>query len=186
LENQMPKKTRRFSIAKEPSTIAAPSVAEPEIEVWDDPEWGPALSALQGWKKGPEDTGPKYIGKSDPGPIAQLLQSGKAVPQAVAKELGLWFDPPWGNKGPRLTAILPKRYYPGTSSIKSLIDIRRKVEQAKQNSKLEGAVNQVTTEMHLSRSHVMKAWALSDQEIVRRTSKFNPDPFLSPREPEQS
>jgi hypothetical protein len=129
----------------------------PEVEVWDDPEWAPALSGLQGWQKGP-----RYTGKSDPAPLAKLLRSGKPVPEAVAKELGSWLDPPWGKKGPRLVAILPKRYYPGTDSIKSLIAAKGKIEEAlKTSGKLEAAVE-------------------------RRTSTFNPDPFLSPREPQRS
>ena len=174
----MPKKrtTPRSSIAKEPrTTTAAPSLSEPEIEIWEDPEWEPALGALQGWKQGPQ-----YTGRSDPKPLAKLLRSGKPVPEAVAKELGLWLDPPWGNKGPRLTAILPKRQYPGTNSIKSLIAIKRKIEEAlKANGKVEAAVQKVMTETGKSRSYVMKAWMLSEEEIVVKTSEFNPDPFLS-------
>jgi len=156
------------------------SSTESDIEIWDDVEWAPALAALQGWQPGLQ-----YTGKSDPGPLARLLQSGKPVPEAVAKQLGLWLDPPWGTKGPRLAVIVPKRYYPGTSSIKSEISVRKKIEQLLQaEDKVEAAVQQVMIETGRSRSYVMKAWALSDREIVRRTSEFNPDPFLSPRERE--
>jgi hypothetical protein len=63
------------------------------------------------------------------------------VPEEVAKQIGLWLDPPWGNKGPRLTANLPKKYYPGTNSIKALIATKRKIEEAlKLNGKVEAAV----------------------------------------------
>jgi hypothetical protein len=179
LEEQMAKSglTQRSSLAEESACKAAP-----EVEVSDDPEWAPALDALQGWKKGP-----KYTGKSNPAPIAILLRSGKPVPEAVAKELGLWLDPPWGKRGPRIVAVLPKRHYPGTDGIKSLIATKRKVEEAlKTKGKLEAAVQEVMTDTRRSRSYVMGAWALSDRKIVLLTSKFNPDPLLSPREPEES
>ena len=155
----------------------------PEVEVWDDPEWAPALSALQGWQKGP-----RYTGKSDPAPLATLLRSGKPVPEAVAKELGSWLDPPWGKKGPRLVVILPKRYCPGTDSIKSLILLRGSVREAlsRSNGNVKAAVYDVMRSTGLSRSQIMKAHMLTDQEIVVRTSKFNPDPFVSPREPGRS
>ena len=100
------------------------------------------------------------------------------MPEAVAKQIGLWLDPPWGNKGPRLTAILPKKYYPRTNSIKALIATKRKIEEAlKLNGKVEAAVQKVMTETGLSRSYVMKARMLSEKDIVIQTSKFNPDPF---------
>ena len=173
----------RSSMAREPSTTAAADLTQIEIEIWEDPDWGPALDALHGWQPGLQ-----YTGKSDPAPLARLLRSGKPVPEAVAEQLGLWLDPPWGNKGPRLAVTLPKKYYPGTSSIKSEISVRKKVEKAllQAKGKVEAAVQQVMIETGRSRSYVMKAWALSDREIVLRTSKFNPDPCLSPREQEQS
>jgi hypothetical protein len=99
--------------------------ATSEVEVWDHPEWAPALDALEGWKEGRGHTG-----QSDTAPIAKLLRSGKPVPEAVARHLGLWLDPPWGRKGPRLVAVLPKRYYPGTKAVKDLISTKRKVEEA--------------------------------------------------------
>ena len=159
-------KASRSSVTKEPT--AALILSEPEIEIWKDPEWEPALSALEGWKEGPE-----YIGRSDPKPLAKLLCSGKPVPEEVAKQIGLWLDPPWGNKGPRLTANLPKKYYPGTNSIKALIATKRKIEEAlKLNGKVEAAVQQVMTETGLSRSYVWKARKLREKKIVIQTSKF--------------
>jgi hypothetical protein len=155
-----------------------PSAADlADLEMWDDPEWSPALDALHGWK------GDRYTGKSDPAPLAKLLCSGKAVPEAVARSLGLWLDPPWGRKGPSLTAILPARYYPGNSSIKSLIAVRSKVKEelAKFDGNVEAAVHEVIRKTGLSRSQVMKAHSLGNRKIALTTSKFNPDIFLSPR-----
>jgi hypothetical protein len=166
--------TRRSSVAEESASKTAL-----DVEVGDDPEWAPALDALRGWEEGP-----KYTGKSNPGPIAKLLQSGKPVPGAVAKAIGSLLDPPWGKKGPRLMAILPKRYYPGTDSIELLIATKRKLEEAlKASGKLESAVAQVMKDTGRSRSYVFDAWRLTHQEIVLRTITFDPNLFLSPREP---
>lgn len=172
-------------LGDEPGASAPESLAhtaELDVEVWDDPEWGPALGALEGY-----DPGPKFTGRSNPVPLAKLLISGKPVPEAVAKELGFWLNPPWGKKGPHIVAILPKRYYPGTDRIKSLITLKRKVETAlEKTGKLESAVAEVMQETGLSRSYVMEAHQLTKEEIIIRTSKFNPDPFLSPREEQSS
>jgi hypothetical protein len=152
----------------------------PDIEIWQDPEWEPALSALHGWVADVKFPGFKFTGKSDPKPLAKLLISGKAVPQPVARALALWLDPPWGKKGPRLTATLPKRYYPGTESLKAQIALKKRVEEARLRAKgkLESAVKEVMTETGYSRSYVMKAWQLNIREIVIGSSKFNPDPFV--------
>ena len=156
-----------------------------DIEIWDDPEWEPALSALQGWVTDVKFPGFKFTGKSDPKPLAKLLRT---VPAAVAESLGLWLDPPWGTKGPRLTATLPARYYPGNGSIKSLIGLRNKLRETlpKFDMNVEAAVHQVMSETGVSRSQVMKAHTLSDREIVLRTSKFDRQMYSSPREPEDS
>jgi hypothetical protein len=53
---------------------------ETDVEWWIDPEWGPALDALEGWADG-------YTGKSDPKPLAALLCSGTPVPAEVAWRL---------------------------------------------------------------------------------------------------
>jgi len=159
-----------------------------DIEIWDDPELEPALSALHGWVADVESPGFKFTGESDPKPLAKLLRSGKTVPGPIAESLGLWLDPPWGTKGPRLTATLPARYYPGNASIKSLIDVRDKLRETlpKFDMNVEAAVHQVMRETGLSRSQVMKAHTLSDREIVLKTSKFSPQMYSSPREPEDS
>ena len=70
---------------------------EPEVEVWDDPDWGPALDELEGW------SGRTYTGQSDPKSLAKLLCSGKPVPEQVAWRFGVLLDPPWGKKGKVLT-----------------------------------------------------------------------------------
>jgi hypothetical protein len=158
--------------------LASDEIAD--IEIWHDPEWRPALEALQGWVPDGKFPGFKFTGKSDLKPLAKLLISGKAVPQPVARALGIWLDPPWGKKGPRLTATLPRRYYLGTESLKAQIALKRKVEEAlvRANGKVESAVKDVMTETGYSRSHVMKAWQLNIREIVIRSSKCNPDPFF--------
>jgi hypothetical protein len=162
---------------------AISAVAEIADLVWQDSEWEPALNALQGW-----ESGLKYTAKSNPTPLAKLLISGKPVPAAVAMELGCWLDPPWGKKGPRLAAVLPKRYYPGTSTIKTLIEIKGMVKKAllTLNNNVEAAVHQVMLETGLSRSQVMKAHTLSKRQIVLETSRFNPHSYLSPRESGES
>jgi hypothetical protein len=152
------------------------------VDVWHDIDWEPALHSLQGWQPGVG-----YTGKSDPRPLAKLLRSGKPVPGPVAEELGLWLDPPWGKKGPQITATLPKKYYPGHQSTKDWIAIKKYVKTLKgANRKLESAVQEVMSQTGRSRSYVMNAWRLGPREIVLRTSKFHPLLHSSPREPQQS
>jgi hypothetical protein len=81
---------KKIRTKKKPPT---PEPHEPEVEVWDDLEWGPALHALEGWT---EDGA--YTGDSDPKPLAKLLCSGKPVPEQVAWRLGVLLDPPWGKR----------------------------------------------------------------------------------------
>jgi hypothetical protein len=99
------------------SSLPEASSSEPNVEVWTDLEWEPAFHALQGWA---EDG--KYTGKPDPKPLAKLLRSGKPVPEAVAVQLGVWLDPPWGHNGPRLTPSIPRRYsgYADLQTIKAM------------------------------------------------------------------
>jgi hypothetical protein len=154
--------------------------AELDFKIWEDAEWEPALSALEGY-----GTDSEFLGKSDPRPLAKLLLSGKPVPEAVAKQLGLWLNPPWGNKGPRLVAHFPNRHYPAAKGLKERINTKRKVEEAQEEAgKLESAVAQVQQQTGYSRSYIMNARRLTIQEIVLQSSKFAPDRFLSPREPE--
>jgi len=161
------------------------SSSGPNVEVWTDLEWEPALHALQGWA---EDG--KYTGKPDPKPLAKLLRSGKPVPEAVAVQLGVWLDPPWGNNGPRLTPSIPTRYsgYAYLQTIKAMIAAKREIEKAlpRANGKLEAAIEEVAERGGRSRSYLMKAWKLDQKAIVLKMSKFNPQPFLSPREADKS
>ena len=150
---------------------------ELNFEIWEDAEWGPALHALEGY--GPDS---KFLGRSDPKPLAKLLGSGKPVPEAVAKQLGWWLDPPWGKKGPRLVVDLPSRYYPAVRGLSERIKIKQKIEGAlEEKGKLESAVAQVQQETGYSRAYIMNAWRLTIQDVVTLSSKFAPDPFLSPR-----
>lgn len=154
------------------------------VEVWTDDEWEPALRALESWKPGGE-----FTGKPDPTPLAKLLRSGKPVPEAVAVGLGVLLDPEWGNKGPKLTMSIPTRYsgYGDWQTIKAMIVARRELEIALQQSgKLEFAIEYMREKTGRSRSWLMKVWALDAGEIVRRTSKYNPQPFLSSRESDKS
>ena len=77
---------------------------EPDVKIWDDPVWKPALDAIEGYQNGID------TGKADLKPLAKLLRSGKPVPQVVAVELGVLLDPPWRKKGPRLVLLESKRY----------------------------------------------------------------------------
>jgi hypothetical protein len=144
---------------------------EPGVEVWDDPEWRPALDALEGWWDG------KFTGKPDPRPLAKLLHSGKPVPQEVAARLGDFLDPEWGKKGPSLTMLIPTRYS-GDSDLRKLTEMiaaKREIERALEwSGKLESAIARVKEKTGRSRSYLMKAWKLDPLEIVRLTSKFNP------------
>jgi hypothetical protein len=153
---------------------------ESNFEIWEDLEWEPALSALAGY-----GTDSEYLGTPDPRPLARLLCSGKPVPEAVAKQLGWWLDPPWGNKGPRLLVHLPNRYYPAAKGLKERLQTKRMVEEAlERGCKLESAVAEVQQKTGRSRSYVMNALRLTIREVVILSSKFTPDPFLSPREPD--
>ena len=87
--------------------------AELKFEIWEDAEWEPALRALEGY-----GTDLEVLGKADLKVLAKLLRSGKPVPEAVAKQLGWWLDPPWRNKGPSLTVYLPKEVLPNCKRAK--------------------------------------------------------------------
>ena len=157
--------------------------SEPGVEIWNDPEWRPALDALEGWQPGGE-----FTGKPDPRPLAQLLRSGKPVPEAVAVRLGTFLNPEWGKKGPKLTMSIPTRYsgYGDLQTIKAMIAAQREIKEAlERNEKLEFAIADVQKKTGRSRSYLMKAWTLDTLEIVRKSSKFAPQPFLSSREPDE-
>jgi hypothetical protein len=160
-------------ISEEPSANASEAnPSEPNIVVWSDPEWGPALDALEGWQ--PDG---KYAGKPDPRPLAKLLRSGKPVPEVVATRLGVLLDPPWGNKGPRLFPSVSKRYtgQADLQTIKAMMSAKREIEKELQSSgKLEAAIEEVVKRLDRSRSYLMKAWTLEIKTIVRKMSRFNP------------
>ena len=105
-------------------------------------------------------------------------------------QLGVWLDPPWGNNGPRLTPSIPKRYsgYADLQTIKAMIAAKREIEKAlpRANGKLEAAIEEVAESGGRSRSYLMKAWKLDPKAMVLKMSKFNPQPFLSPREADKS
>jgi hypothetical protein len=172
---------------KSPSSTILPDVdlTAADIEVWRDPEWEPALHALEGWQRDG-----KFNGNSDPKPLAKLLRSGKPVPEAVAVALGVLLDPPWGKKGPNLTASIPRRYSPfaNLQTVKKMIDARREIEEALQRSggKLDAAIAEVQEKSGRSRSYLMKAWKFDMPKAIVMTSKFNPQPFLSPRDSKES
>ena len=121
---------------------------EPEVEVWDDPDWGPALGALEGC------SGRTYTGESDPKPLAKLLCSGKPVPEQVAWRLGVLLDPPF---------------------LREMIDLKKKIEMAlKPNIKLEAAIAEVMKESGKSRSYVMKAWTFTVKKGIPLLAKYSP------------
>jgi hypothetical protein len=160
---------------KKPRKKKIPSKAKskvPDIKIWDDPEWRPALDALEGWPQGGG-----YTGKSDPKPLAKLLRSGKRVPEPVAWRLGILLDPPWGKKGKVLTLLSNKRYNGQTEfkHIKEMIDLKKKIEVAKKsNGKLEAAIAEVRRKTGKSRSHLLKAWKFTWEDCVPLLDKYNP------------
>lgn len=167
-----------------PTNALDANTSQLNIEVCSDPEWEPALDALEGWR-----SNGKYAGKSDPRPLAKLLRSGKPVPEAVAIQLGVLLDPPWGNKGPKLIPSDSKRYSGRAvlQTIKVMMSAKQEIEKELQRSgKLEAAIVEVADRLGRSRSYLMKAWKLDIKTIVLRTSKFNPQPFLSPHESDKS
>jgi hypothetical protein len=163
--------------SEEPSANALEAnPSEPNIVVWSDPEWEPALHALE-------------AEKPDPRPLAKLLCSGKPVPEAVATRLGELLDPPWGNKGPRLIPSVSKRYsgQANLQPIKTMMSVKHEIEKELQRfGKLEAAIEKVGKRRGLSRSYLMKAWKLDMKTIVLRMSRLNPQPFLSPHESDKS
>jgi hypothetical protein len=162
------------------SSSSEANSSELDVGVWNDPEWRPALDALEGWQ--PDG---KFIGKPDPRPLAKLLRSGKPVPEAVAVRLGIFLDPEWGKKGPSLTMSIPKRYsgHGDLRRLKEMIAAKQEIKKARERTgKLEAAIAEVKEKTGLSRSYLMRAWKLDTLKIVRMTSKFNPQPSLSPRE----
>jgi hypothetical protein len=163
--------------SEEPSANALEAnPSEPNIVVWSDPEWQPALDALEGRKP-------------DPRPLAKLLCSGKPVPEVVAARLGVLLDPPWGNKGPRLILSVSKRYsgQADLQTIKAMMSAKREIEKELQSSgKLEAAIEEVAKRLGRSRSYLMEAWTLDTKTVVRKMSRFNPQPFLSPHESDKS
>ncbi len=164
------------------SASSEASSSEPDVEVWDDPEWRPALDALEGWSDG------KFTGKPDPKPLAQLLRS-RPIPEAVAVRLGVLLDPEWGDKGPKLTMSIPPRWsgYGDLQRIKRMLEAKRDIEKELQRGgKLEAAIEEVKTKANRSRSYLMKAWTSEFQDNVEIMSRYNPQSFLSPREPGES
>jgi hypothetical protein len=172
---------------KKPRKKKSPSKTKskvPDVEVWDDPEWRPALDALEGW---PQGCG--YTGKSDPKPLAKLLCSGKAIPGPVAWRLGILLDPPWGRKGKALTLSFNKRYTGQTElkRIKEMIDLKKKIEVAKKaNGKLEAAIEEVKRKTGKSRSHLLKAWKFTLEDGLPLLARYNPQMPQSPRDPGKS
>jgi hypothetical protein len=145
-------------------------------EVWADPEWRPALDALQGW---PQSGG--YTGKSDPKPLAKLLRSGKPVPVEVSSQLANLLDPPWGKKGNVLTLLFKRRYNGQVElkHIKEMLDLKKKIEVAKKsNGKLEAAIAEVRRQTGKSRGHLMKAWKFKWEDSIPLLEKYNPKKFV--------
>jgi hypothetical protein len=157
---------------------------DPDVEVWDDPVWRPALDALEGWQ--PDG---QYTGRPDPAPLARLLRSGIPVPEAVSKRLGEFLYPPWGEKGPHLILKLPKKYSgdKNVRFIKEMLSLKKEIEnELGDPPNVEAAVAVVAKRTGRSRSHLMKAWTWNLQKTIQKTIQHNPLPILSPREPGES
>ena len=158
------------------------------IEVWDDPQWRPALDALEG------HAGKAYTGESDPAPLAALLKSGQPVPDAVAQRLGVLLDPPWRSDGPKLSLKLPSEKRCGARAAvreaRKMIPLCSEIEgERSKTGKLEAAIKAVGDRNQFSRSYLMKAWSYRDggkgwQEVMRKLARFNP--IISPRETDET
>jgi len=154
-----------------------------DVRIWDDPEWKPALDAIEGYQDG------IGTGKADLKPLAKLLRSGKPVPEVVAIELGVLLDPPWGKKGPRLVFLESKRYSAARHSayVKEMVELQRLVEaELMQTLKLEAAIAAVAQKTKIKRAKLMRAWSWNINKSIIRLGTYNPHSYLSPREPDKS
>jgi hypothetical protein len=128
-----------------------------QVEVWDDPVWTPALTAL--------------TDQSNPKPIAELLSQGLVPPNIVAQQLGIMLDPPDGYLGPSLIMKTPKRGW--RDAIVALVEDRklraRILEVRGDNGKVEAEIAMVSEETGLSRSKLYEVWKLDDRETVFRS-----------------
>jgi hypothetical protein len=167
-----------------PKKLPNPQPSEGDVVVWDDPEWRPALDAIDGYQ--PDGT---YTGKPNLKPLAKLLRSGKPVPDAVAVTLGGLLDPPWGKKGPRLVLSESARYSAARNSayVKEMVKLQRLIEaQLRQTPKLEAAIAAVAQNTKIKRSKLMKARSWNLDKSIIRLGTYNPHSYLSPREPGKS
>lgn len=162
-----------------PSTvgIASSKGAPPsdfEVVVWHDPEWEPALHALEGYS-----TDGAYTGKADPEPLAKLLRSGKTVPIHVTQRLGVLLAP-LDTKANQLQMKISKRYsgQGELKRIREMFRLKALIEAALKPSerKLEAAIAEVMAQTGLSRSHLMKAWKFSIEQGIVLLAKYNPLP----------
>ena len=156
---------------------------EPDVKIWDDPEWKPALDAIEGYQDGID------IRKADLKPLARLLRSGKPVPEVVAIALGVLLDPPWGKKGPRLVLLESNRYSAVKESayVKEMMKLQRLIEaEQSQTPKLEAAIAAVAKNTKIKRAKLMKAWSWNIDKSIIKLGRYNPHSYLSPREPGKS
>ena len=157
---------------------------EKDIKVWDDPEWGPALDALEGY---PIDGG-DYTGVSDPEPLAQLLLR-RPVPWAVRQRLGELLLHPWGKKGPRLSLHIPPRWSQQGQAQKiiEMITLRQQINEARERlgGKLEAALAEVGRVTGRGRSFLLEAWSYDERKAIEKAAGFSQLSFR-PREPEGS
>jgi hypothetical protein len=135
---------------------------EPAVEVWDDPQWEPALSALE---------------RGDPKQLSRLLCSGGPVPDQVAWRLGILLHPPYGRKGPKLTFSVNKRYS-GEGELKfirKMLDLKKKIKTARRGTKkLESAIADVMRQTGKSRAYLMEAWTFDVKKGIPLLAKYNP------------
>lgn len=130
---------------------------EIQVEVLQG-EWADALTALHGFRTGPNVK-----------PLAALLKRGGPVPEEVLAVLGQLLDPPWGDKGPRLVLNDPPRW----SHARAVREIGTK---RKLRSQMLGEYERVGSkklvianfakQTRLSESYLKKCWELDNRKTV--------------------
>jgi len=128
--------------------------------VYRDDEWSEALSGLYGISR-PRDTKP----------LAVLLLSGRDVPGDVGREIGKLLDPPWGQKGPRLCLVVPKRWDTG-AAIREIVKKRKLRDQMRREYAKTGSKKQVIARFAVktkyTEAYLLKCWELTNKETVRQ------------------
>jgi len=136
------------------------------LEMWDHPEWSPALVELKNGNKEP---------------LRQLLLRGEPAPGDVARELGKMLCVTKEYKGARLEVRVPKRWTIANMQerLREMCEARREIEAERRRTggKLEAAVSAVAMKRKAcgknhSRRYLMECHKVDDKEFVLRTLRM--------------